>query len=114
MAGRFYPSRPRNTNSGSSNPLLERKLDEILLTIRDQKNHMILLEEKGAKTLESFENLDARMSTLEEKMKFNEQLQATPTYKQLLLARPAKRKGKAKFLQNFYYTRFTLLLYRKM
>jgi len=81
MAGGFYPSRPRNSTSGSSNSLLKRKLDEILLAIGDQKNRMILLEEKGAKTLESVENLDARMSILEEKIKFNEQLQATPTRK---------------------------------
>ena len=90
MAGRFYPSGPRNTNGGFSNPLLEKKLDEILLAIGDQKNHMVLLEEKGAKTLESIENLDARMGALEEKIKLNEQV-----------ARLEKRMRKAEFLQNF-------------
>ena len=119
MAGRFYPSRPRNTNGGSSNPLLERKLDEILLAIGDQKNRMILLEEKGAKTLESVENLDARIHTLEERMKFNEQLQATPTRK------TGKENGKSRIPPELSVMttrdfnactcgQYSLLLYRKM
>ena len=65
MAGGFYRSVPRNSIGGSTNPLLEKKLDKILLAIGDQK---ILLEEKGTKTLKSVENLKSRMVTLEDKV----------------------------------------------
>lgn len=79
MAGGFYRSVPRNSIGGSANPLLEKKLDEILSAIGDQKNRMILIEEKGTKTLKSVENLESRIVALEDKMKFTEQ--ATPSRK---------------------------------
>jgi len=73
MSSGFYRSVPRSANGGSSNLLLERKLDEILLAIGEQKNRMLSLEEKGTKTLKSVENLEARMGVLEDKMEFTEQ-----------------------------------------
>ena len=81
MAGGFYRSVPRNSIGGSANPLLEKKLDEILLAIGDQKNRMILLEEKGTKTLKSVENLESRIVALEDKVTVNFTEQATPSRK---------------------------------
>jgi len=88
MLSGFYLSVPRSVNGGSSNPLLERKLDEILLGIRLQNNCMLSLEEKGMKTLKSVENLGARMSVLEDKMEFTEQM--------ILVARLEKRNEKSR------------------
>ena len=42
MSSVFYRSMPKNANSGS----LEKKLDEILSAIGEQKNRMLNLEEK--------------------------------------------------------------------
>ena len=73
MSSAFYRSVPRGANGGSSNPVSEKKLDDILLAIGEQKNRMRTLEENGTKTLKSVENLEERMIVLEDKIKFAEE-----------------------------------------
>ena len=90
MSSAFYRSVPRGANGASSNPVLEKKLDDILLAIGEQKNRMCTLEENGTKTLKSVENLEERMIVLEDK--------SSPK-RRGLVERPPKE---AEFLQNFW------------
>ena len=77
-ASGFYHSVPRNNppsiNSGSN--LLEKKLDKILDKVTEQGNQMVILKEKGEKTLDSLTSLEKKLSTLEDKVNFIEQSSA--------------------------------------
>ena len=79
MSSAFYRSaKPKNTTakvSGSQGgSQYEKKLDQILDSIRDQSNKMTVLEQKGKQTLESMEGLDKRLASLESKVHSMEQL----------------------------------------
>ena len=80
MSSAFYRSaKPKNTiakvsGSQGGSPQYERKLDQILDSIRDQSNKMTVLEQKGKQTLESMEGLDKRLASLESKVHSMEQL----------------------------------------
>ena len=63
----------------------------ILLVIREQKNHVCSLEENVTKAMKSVENLEKRMSALEDIMKFTEQ----ESFR-------VKTADEAEFLQNFW------------
>ena len=63
----------------------------ILLVIREQKNHVCSLEENVTKAMKSVEDLEERMSALEDIMKFTEQESFS-----------VKTANEAKFLQNFW------------
>lgn len=79
MSAGFYRSTTRNSStpvSGARNGSFqcEKKLDQILDSIRDQSKQMTLLEEKGKQTLESVEGLDKRLALMENKVNNMEQL----------------------------------------
>ena len=62
----------------------------ILLMTREQKNHVCSLEENVTKAVKSVENLEERMSALEDIIKFTEQESFS-----------IKTADEAEFLQNF-------------
>ena len=63
----------------------------ILLVIREQKNYVCSLEENVTKAMKSVENLEERMSALEDIMKFTEH----ESFR-------VKTADVAEFLQNFW------------
>ena len=52
----------------------EKKLDKIFDKVVEQGNQMVILKEKGERTLNSITNLEDKLSTLEEKVNFIEQI----------------------------------------
>ena len=74
MSSAFYRSAtPKSTTakvsrSQDSSSQYEKKLDQILDSIRDQSNKMTVLEQKGKQTLESMEGLDKWLVSLENKV----------------------------------------------
>ena len=52
----------------------EKKLDKIFDKVVEQGNQMVILKEKGERTLNSITNLEDKLSTLEEKVNFIEQV----------------------------------------
>lgn len=69
----FYRSVPRN-NPPINNCHWEKKLDKIFDKVTEQGNQMLMLKEKGKKTLDSITNLKDKLSTLEDKMKLIEKV----------------------------------------
>ena len=51
----------------------EKKLDKIFDKVMEQGNQMVILKEKGERTLNSITNLEDKLSTLEDKVNFIEQ-----------------------------------------
>ena len=52
----------------------EKQLDKIFDKVVEQGNQMVILKEKGERTLNSITNLEDKLSTLEEKVNFIEQV----------------------------------------
>lgn len=67
-----FTTQVSGSRGGSSQ--YEKKLDQILDSIRDQNNKMTVLEQKGKQTLESMEGLDKQLASLENKVNNMEQL----------------------------------------
>ena len=73
MNSGFYRSVPGNNPPSISSSHLEKKLDKIFDKVTEQGNQMLILKEKGEKTLDSITNLENKLSTLEYKVNFFEQ-----------------------------------------
>jgi len=69
----FYRSVQRNNHPPSSFSQLEQKLDKIFDKVTEQGNQIVILKEKGEKTLDSITSLEDKLSTLEDKVNLIEQ-----------------------------------------
>lgn len=70
----FYRSVPRNSSPSINISQWEKKLDKIFDKVTEQGNQMLILKEKGEKTLDSITNLEDKLNTLEDKVNFIEQV----------------------------------------
>ena len=61
MNSGFYRSVPGNNPPSISSSHLEKKLDKIFDKVTEQGNQMLILKEKGEKTLDSITNLENKL-----------------------------------------------------
>lgn len=64
----------RNNSSSINTSQWEKKLDKIFDKVMEQGNQMLILKEKGEKTLDSITNLEDKLNTLEHKVNCIEQV----------------------------------------
>jgi len=64
---------PKNNPPPSSFSQLEKKLDKIFGMVIEQGNKIVILKEKGEKTLDSIANLENKLPILKDKVNFIEQ-----------------------------------------